>query len=385
MLNALELTNFKAFGSKVRIPLAPITLIFGENSAGKSSILQALNLLQQTLESSDRRSPLLTSVDSGITDVGSFQSCLHTHDLSKTMTFGLEMKSIRSDHPGDGKFEFSINQDEAENPELTKASVYKIANANPSLEMKRVRENNPRTGLLGVDISKLAEKISDSTFEKYLNNKEELFVAPLKKSLKSPEGLHLSGTEYDDLVDAIKFHSGDVSREQLCNRITQLVNFNTVRCSNFIPRLLPLKKGRIWRENPNEEERLIKEHLFNQKFFDDEVSATDICGAVDAVEKFLNHNYHPIGPIRHEPKRVYVSNGLIPKGVGYNGGNVCVYLAHNKKTLSDVNEWLKRLKCAYSIDVDENEGRLGSTKVYELLLRDRIQQKEVQFILPDVG
>ena len=51
MLYALELENFKAFGKRARIPFAPITLIFGENSAGKSTILQALYLLKQTLES----------------------------------------------------------------------------------------------------------------------------------------------------------------------------------------------------------------------------------------------------------------------------------------------------------------------------------------------
>ena len=35
MLTLIELKNFKAFGRNTRIPLAPITLIFGENSAGK--------------------------------------------------------------------------------------------------------------------------------------------------------------------------------------------------------------------------------------------------------------------------------------------------------------------------------------------------------------
>ncbi|RKU33531.1 hypothetical protein C6496_22285 [Candidatus Poribacteria bacterium] len=53
MLHAIELENFKAFGKRARIPFAPITLIFGENSAGKSTILQALNLLKQTRESKE--------------------------------------------------------------------------------------------------------------------------------------------------------------------------------------------------------------------------------------------------------------------------------------------------------------------------------------------
>ncbi len=47
MLKAIELENFKAFGERCRIELAPITLIFGENSAGKSLILQALHVLKQ--------------------------------------------------------------------------------------------------------------------------------------------------------------------------------------------------------------------------------------------------------------------------------------------------------------------------------------------------
>ena len=59
MLHALELENFKAFGERARIPFAPITLIFGENSAGRSTILQALYLLKQTLERQDTGALLL--------------------------------------------------------------------------------------------------------------------------------------------------------------------------------------------------------------------------------------------------------------------------------------------------------------------------------------
>ena len=62
MLHALELENFKAFGKRARIPFAPITLIFGENSAGKSSILHALYLLKQTIESRESGG-FITSAD----------------------------------------------------------------------------------------------------------------------------------------------------------------------------------------------------------------------------------------------------------------------------------------------------------------------------------
>ncbi|MYF55890.1 ATP-binding protein [Candidatus Poribacteria bacterium] len=61
---------------RANIPFAPITLIFGENSAGKSSILQALYLLKQTLESGDTRTPLLPQAYNEIVDLGNFKEML---------------------------------------------------------------------------------------------------------------------------------------------------------------------------------------------------------------------------------------------------------------------------------------------------------------------
>ena len=49
MLTALYLGNFKAFAETQRIPLRPLTLIYGANSAGKSSIIQSLVLARQII------------------------------------------------------------------------------------------------------------------------------------------------------------------------------------------------------------------------------------------------------------------------------------------------------------------------------------------------
>lgn len=48
MLSQLNLTNFKCF-EKLRLPLARLTLLSGSNASGKSSVLQALVLLHQTM------------------------------------------------------------------------------------------------------------------------------------------------------------------------------------------------------------------------------------------------------------------------------------------------------------------------------------------------
>ncbi|MCC6176111.1 MAG: DUF3696 domain-containing protein [Chloroflexi bacterium] len=82
MLGALILDNFKAFGSRQVIPLAPITLIFGANSAGKSSILQSLGLLKQTINRVDARDLLLLPRGE-LVDLGSPRDMVFRHDTNR--------------------------------------------------------------------------------------------------------------------------------------------------------------------------------------------------------------------------------------------------------------------------------------------------------------
>jgi predicted ATPase len=49
MLKHLELRNFKGFEHETFL-LSPLTLLMGENAAGKSSIIQAILLLRQSME-----------------------------------------------------------------------------------------------------------------------------------------------------------------------------------------------------------------------------------------------------------------------------------------------------------------------------------------------
>ena len=55
MLEHLRIRNFKGWKDTGPIHMAPITLFFGANSSGKSSIGQFLLMLKQTIESADRK------------------------------------------------------------------------------------------------------------------------------------------------------------------------------------------------------------------------------------------------------------------------------------------------------------------------------------------
>ena len=91
MLSFLGLENFKAFGEKQLVQCAPITLIFGENSAGKSSILQALSLLKQSHEERRPGAALVPAKEGGIVDLGTCYELMHDHDLNQKLSIALFM------------------------------------------------------------------------------------------------------------------------------------------------------------------------------------------------------------------------------------------------------------------------------------------------------
>ena len=88
MIREISLENFKAFGSLQKIPLKPITLIYGANSSGKSSILNALLLLKQTYEQSiDPNTPILYKGQ--FTDQQNFSRCINGRDTNKKFSIGI--------------------------------------------------------------------------------------------------------------------------------------------------------------------------------------------------------------------------------------------------------------------------------------------------------
>lgn len=85
-----ELNNFKAFSASNALTLRPITLIFGPNSAGKSSVLQSLLLLKQTLDESETPETLLLP-KGNLVDLGGFREFVHRHELERPFSVRLNL------------------------------------------------------------------------------------------------------------------------------------------------------------------------------------------------------------------------------------------------------------------------------------------------------
>ncbi len=92
MLTELQINNFKAWRDTGPIRLAPLTVIFGANSSGKSSLGHLLLALKQTVQLADRKRALHLGDENSLIDLGTFADCLYAHDLMQPLEFSLSWR-----------------------------------------------------------------------------------------------------------------------------------------------------------------------------------------------------------------------------------------------------------------------------------------------------
>ena len=78
MLKRIKLENFKSW-KELDIELAPLTLLFGTNSSGKTSILQSLLLLKQTANSLDPNEHINFGSDKDYINLASYNDLIFSH------------------------------------------------------------------------------------------------------------------------------------------------------------------------------------------------------------------------------------------------------------------------------------------------------------------
>ncbi|MEX2633661.1 MAG: DUF3696 domain-containing protein [Balneolales bacterium] len=91
MIKNINLKNFKAFES-LNIELRPLTFFLGPNNSGKSSILSAIRILSQTMESLDTNVPLLLNGSLG--DFGTYKDVVFNNHRGKKLGIGITLSPI---------------------------------------------------------------------------------------------------------------------------------------------------------------------------------------------------------------------------------------------------------------------------------------------------
>jgi hypothetical protein len=90
MLSGLRLGNFKAFANAQRLPLRPLTLIFGPNSSGKSSLIHGLLLACHAAETGELDIHR-TAIGGESVDLGGFRQYVHRRQASRRFEWAGEI------------------------------------------------------------------------------------------------------------------------------------------------------------------------------------------------------------------------------------------------------------------------------------------------------
>ena len=156
MLKSLEIENLKGIVNRQRIDFAPLTLLFGANSAGKSTILQALLYLHELIERGsadvDR-----TELGGHVLELGGFARLVHKHDIERAIVLRAEFET-----PGGlerfgrdlGDFPFPDLDDDIESAwlELTIRFRRSTTYRGPAVESAVVGVNGDRAPLVWLEL-----------------------------------------------------------------------------------------------------------------------------------------------------------------------------------------------------------------------------------------
>lgn len=410
MMCSLRLQNFKAFGGMQHIPLRPITLIYGANSSGKTSILQALLLLKQTVSQSGDDSSCL-SVRGDLVDLGSYREMIHGHELGAALLIGLSCAPNEPAFAGDDGDEVGLDWEFVLSKKPGKISLRRLGVlwsgiSDPACTWKPVRE-------------------SEDLRERYLDayhlslSSESNFVA-----LHTVRGSHpgwannwgeaLGDKRFARRLDAVATElSGRPTRAPRAREHRTFAAANAGRRIVGRTRLSRVRQLRRLLDDfsPSRvqefflsltrETFIVMRHLFPEKeLFDDEALVTfaEIATATtepwlmeplaltmkaaEGTGDLLNRLVY-LGPLRQAPPRDYRRRGSIPRHVGKSGECLAELLLARPELVDKLNEQMEGMDLPYALRCPSTNETAGLEDVFALRLVERDSQSMVS--LCDVG
>lgn len=92
-IKSITIENFKGIREPVKFELAPITLLYGPNSAGKSTLLQALAYFSDVINHQECNNQYARAGSTSM-KLGGFSNIVNGHDLTKSIRFVFELDDL---------------------------------------------------------------------------------------------------------------------------------------------------------------------------------------------------------------------------------------------------------------------------------------------------
>ena len=401
MIQEIQLSNFKAFADTVKIPIKPITLIFGPNSSGKSSFFQSLLMLKQTIEESVSDKQTLLPKGS-LVDLGNYREFIHNHDESRSFSVTFKVSSPidlydaipteeNLSEPGASSrlnnlessiealplgitIEFSC--DDTKGVHVTKIDL--LIGDDPTPIITFVNEPPESMESLGDDANKEVKSKRERQWRNYRKSPKNYLK--YKKRFES----HSYWGKYVESVDKDK----------------QWINHFEDRIRKYFKTKTPLQKDDI-ASNLMIEQLFTDDFLILSKFLPVELNGYDpqyltssrfgfeeqdnisvlILAVSFLVKRFLFSCVH-LGPVRQTPERNFFFGGIISSYVGTNGKYTNEILVTNDEMVEKVNKQLSSLNLGYQIQIVTLAHDSSDLKVSTMRL---ISDSGIDHAITDVG
>jgi predicted ATPase len=300
MINKWKLFNFKSVRDETMIELKPLTILAGANSSGKSTVLQSMLLIAQTLYS--RVSSKSVILNGTLTRLGQFD------DLR---SFGSEATQILIG------WELSTNYQALRESVQILRSAEKLETiicdisfeADPSRGESNISQLHPRLFSCQITATGEGHKVWLSA------SRHSLFEASSLQ--KKYNVIDEEGFFYDDFTHALDYRF-EIDNESLAESLEELpTKTELIGCSfqHFLP------DGLTFLTKLEEESRFVESSglYFDQMVIPD-VLKGNLKGAVEYIQDLFIRQLKYLGPLRDEPKSLYpLTPSADPNDVGLRG------------------------------------------------------------------
>lgn len=319
MLKKVKIENFKSFGEQQEIEFAPLTLLYGPNSSGKSSIIQSLLLIKQSMD--NRNQHAAPTFSGNLLDLGSFKTTVHKHDAERDISFEVQYTS-------------SLDIKE----HIAKTSNTLIFGKD-DLRKLNLKYSNYEVG------SETINYLNNCSFSCYQNNSKNKIVEFDIKNLKNKKyevdrksAFHIDSEGQDRLLKYILKQTKHTRNKATDNQLIK-----TLGEEFYLSIDLNLPVYSMYGDG-GEYVNSIFSRIFSEVKY-----------------KFEELKY--LGPLRSTPKRFY-------SNVNDGSDNIALKLSEDDgKTVDNINYWFKKFEIPYILGV-ENIGNLVTGKILSIQLKD---------------
>lgn len=363
-LTKLYLTNFRSFKSTQIIEFAPLTLLFGPNSVGKTTILMALFYLQQIITKEQCNPSKIDAM--GEKKIDGFKSLVNDGDLNKEISIGIEFLTETtigneysehidriSDLTNLDLIALNDLSNEAKKIKLEFLISWSFSKRTAYVREYKVTINDECLGVLRSNENMDKSIISDINFSHPLINEEVENVSEndlLKNTFHEKYNSLIGGKRADFFYKKIN-EDDDSSIDKNLARPVLIKGF-----AGALPPLGRLVQTSLEMSEPDNISELINNDIINRALTQMFTSPLDKL-------KILLDDSVSIGPIRIVPDATFRPNPYTEQKNWFNGTaawDILYQLESNigdAKLIEQINDWLfskEKLDSGYKIQRDIN-------------------------------